>query len=197
MTDTSKIIEPGSWVQIPQLWPGFWRIYRVLTGFYELRWSLDDPKAISKRTIVFCHRLVNNSGKRSFSHQSCEQVLAEPISDAQLANLESKCLSNTALMKPFEKYCSANRSIDLIANLAFGDLSPNEVQEFSLLCERLLSTRIAEGVTFDDALHLVRGTWLQTHKSKSPQMATLQLTCLNHELREGDFVFRKFRTLRF
>ena len=79
----------GDWVRIKALWPGVWRVDRVLSGVRENRWSLNDPIKISDRLTVFCHRLVNDEWKRSFSFQSCDASLVECISDEERERAES------------------------------------------------------------------------------------------------------------
>jgi hypothetical protein len=67
---------------------GFWKVWRVLDGFNELRFSLDAPKLPSSRTLVFSHRLVNNSWKRSFSTECAEASLVKRISTDEESRIE-------------------------------------------------------------------------------------------------------------
>jgi preprotein translocase subunit Sec63 len=59
----------------------------------------------------------------------------------------------------------------------------------------MLATRIDEGVTLDQVLHLMRSRGLDSLTQKNPQQATLQLVSLNHELRGDEFLYRRYRVL--
>lgn len=190
-------IKEGDWVRIPSLWPGIWKVSRTLGGFKEDRWSLDDPLQPSKRTLVFCHRLLNDSWQRSFSHQCCEISLINPLSPPDLKKLGVLLSENPKLVAAFEKYQSATKGIDLVANLGFGGFNKKEIGEFSRICAAMLAERIDTGLTMDDVLRELRERGLDSNMGKLPQQATLQLVSGRHELRGDRFVYRRYRTLGF
>jgi hypothetical protein len=97
----------------------------------------------------------------------------------------------------FDKYQATKKTIDLVANLGFGELSEEEAKEFSRTCTKLLAERIGAGLTMDDVLNLIRESGLDPHRRKFPQQATLQLISTNHELRANRFVYRRYKTLAF
>lgn len=68
----------GDWVHSYSM--GTWRVWRVLSGFNEMRFSLDTPKSVSRCTLIFSSRLVNTSWKRSFSTECAELSLVRRIS---------------------------------------------------------------------------------------------------------------------
>ena len=185
----------GDWVRIPSLWPGIWKISRVLTGFSEDRWSLDEPLKPSERTIVFCDRIVNDSWKRSFSHRSCEASFTRPLSTSEQEKIQTLLASDKRLGTAFEKYQASAKAIDLIANLGFGALLEDEAREFPRICDKLLADCIGVGLTMDDVLGLLQSSWLDSHRGRLPQQMTLQLIAADHEVRQGRFVYRRYRSL--
>lgn len=144
------LIETGDWIRIPQLWPGVWKVYRTLSGFAEERWSLDEPLQPSRRRILFCYRLVNDSRKRSFSHQSCEASFGRALSPEERERVEGLLSSDTKLARAFDKYQTSQKPIDLVANLGFGNFAEGQREEFPQICSRLLRGRIEAGITMDE-----------------------------------------------
>ena len=189
-------IKAGDWVRVPSLWRGVWMVGRVLE-FKEDRWSLDDPLKLSNRTLVFCHRLFNDSWQRSFFHQSCDISLVCSLSAPDLKKVNALLSENAKLLAAFKKYQASAKPIDLVANLGFGGMDEKEVAEFPGICAEMLGERIGAGLTLDDVLHLLRGRGLDSKSHELPKQSTLQLICGGHELREDRFVYRRYRTLKF
>jgi hypothetical protein len=101
------------------------------------------------------------------------------------------------LAAAFDKYQTTKNTIDLVANLGFGELSEKEAKKFPSMCTKLLTEHIGAGLTMDDTLSLIRESGLDSHRHKFPQQATLQLISTNHELRGYRFVYRQYKTLAF
>jgi hypothetical protein len=190
-------IKVGDWVRISELWPGIWLVYRSLSGFKEDRWSLDDPLKPSPKTLLFCHRLLNDSWQRSFSHQSCSSSLVHLLSLPDSKRLQELLQENPKLLAAFEKYKAKTKPIDRVANLRFGEMNEAEKKAFPRACAEMLADRIGAGLTMDEVLRLVQQHGLDSKMNASLQQATLQLTCEGHELRGDRFTFRRFRTLGF
>jgi hypothetical protein len=197
MTEREISIKPGDWVRITPLWPGIWNVYRVLAGFKEDEWSIDEPLKPSKRILVFCHRLVNDSWKRSFAHQSCEVSLVRPADNAEKKRLNALLSSDRKLRKAFEQYQTKQNRIDLVANIGFGGLTKKETANFAKLCDEIFGDRIDAGFTIPQVLGLLREHGLEKNRHELPQQVTLQLTCINHELRSDEFVHKEYRVLPF
>jgi hypothetical protein len=51
-----KWLKIGDWVY--SFRQGIWQVYRILANFYELRYSLTEPKKMSNRILVFSKRLI-------------------------------------------------------------------------------------------------------------------------------------------
>lgn len=191
----NQTVKEGDWVWIKPLWPGVWRVSRVLSGFRENRWSLDDPVKASTRTLIFCYRAFNDSWKRSFSFQSCEISLVQHLADEEQKQLRALFASDTKLKDAFAKYQSTHASIDLVANVSLGVMDDEITSRFPSLCDEMLSSRIAHGVTLDEVLQLLKDRDLEEHIRMIPKQRTLQLISTNHELRGSEFVYRRYRTL--
>ena len=194
---TMASIQTGDWIRIPSLFPGIWQVYRGLRGFTEDRWSLDEELKPSKRYLLFCYRLANDSWQRSFSHQVCEASLAQSVSSDERGKAEQLLSSDKKLARAFEKYRATARPIDLIANLGFGEFDDLEIREFPAKCSGLLAGRIDAGLTMDDVLAILGDGRLSPHRRKLPNQVTLQLVSTGHELRDGRFLYRRFKTLGF
>jgi hypothetical protein len=190
-------IQTGDWIRIPSLWPGVWKVYRILSRFTEDRWSLDEELKPPGRCLLFCHRLVNDSWQRSFFHQCCDASLARALSSDDRKRVEDLLSSNIKVARAFEKYQAAGAPIDLVANLGFGHLTNSELEVFPPTCGRLLADRILEGLTMDEVLGILRDSWLGAHRRMLPNQATLQLISPGHELQGDRFLYRRYRTLGF
>jgi len=190
-------IEPGEWVRMPRLGPGIWKVYRVLSGFKEFRWSLTEPSVTSSRTLVFCRRLVNDSWKRSFTFNCCEASYLIPLDPIDRQKVDSLLASDKKLADAFAKLQATKNSLDLVGNLALGGLNDEAVNHFPDSCNEMLGSRIEEGVTLDEVLGLLQENGLDSHMSKYPTQVTLQLVSINHELRGDEFVHRRYRTLKY
>jgi hypothetical protein len=188
-------LKEKDWVRIPSLWPGIWRVSRVLASFKEDRWSLDEPLRSSERRLVFCYRLFNDSWQRSFSRQSCEISFVRKVSPDDLKRIEKQLSSNQGLVVAFKKYQATAKSIDRVVNLGFGDMADRERENFQQTCNKLLTERISAGLTMDEVLSTLRKNGLEAHRGKLPQQVTLQLISADHELRGDRFVYRRYRTL--
>ena len=158
---------------------------------------MDRPLKNSTRTIVFCHRVVNDSWKRSFAYQCCELSFIRQVDSEEKAHLTKLLASDQKLMAAFEKYRAMHNKIDLIANIALGGLAEKTIAGLPDLCDRMLKNRIDNGVTIRDVLRLLRDHGLYKHMEDIPKQRTLQLSSLNHELRGDEFVFKRYRVLNF
>jgi hypothetical protein len=192
-TTKARIVSVGSWVKIGSLWPGIWRVSRVLSGFNESRWSLKAPITQSRRTLVFCDRIVNDDWKRSFKTQCCEVSLVTLLDADHSDKLASLLSTDLDLAKAFEEYQAKPHPIDLIANISFGGMSAEAIGQLSSACDQALRLRIEAGLTITEVLEALSDRDLLEYQTKIPRSLNLQLTCLDHEVRSNEFVFRKYR----
>jgi len=145
--------------------------------------------------MVFCHRIVNDSWKRSFSHQSCDASLTRTLPASEQEKIETLLAADKRLLTAFGKYQATAKTIDLVANLGFGGLDEGKARGFPNSCDKLLADRIEAGLNMDDVLTLLRSSWLDAHRHRLPQQVTLQLIARGYEVRDGRFVYRRYRSL--
>jgi hypothetical protein len=168
-------------------------VSRALSGFNEIQWDLDATPIRSSRTLLFCDRVVNDKWKRSFATQSCEISYAAPLSSDEVNELESHL--DAGLTESFRKYQSNPHPIHLIANISLGGMPDELVSDLPSMWERILAPRIGPGLTIPEVLKLLAAEDLIRYKSQNPTRGTLQLTCVDHEIKLNEFVFREFRML--
>jgi|SRR5580658_7563842 hypothetical protein len=188
-------IVEGAWIRVKALWPGIWKVSRVISGFNEIQWNLDAAPVRSTRTLIFIDRIVNDKLKRSFRSNCCEVSYASLLNESELEQLETLLASDSALRESFAKYQSTPHPLDLIANISLGAMSDELAGRFPSICDEIFGPCIEQGMTIPEVLPKLAERDLIQYKSKNPARVTLQLTCLDRELRSSDFVFRRYRTL--
>lgn len=190
-----EMVRVGDWVRSYSM--GIWKVGRVLSGFNELRFSLESPKAASPRTLVFSHRLVNTSWKRSFSIECADLSFVQRISREEQARIEETLESNPSLKKAFEKYQAKNSGVDLAVNISLGQLPGSDREKLRAACDIHLGSSAENGMTIDEVLAALRTAGYYDCIGKTPISATVQLISRGHEVRDGDFVLRFNRVLDF
>jgi hypothetical protein len=180
----------GDWVYSCS--PGVWRVYRIVAGFHELRYSLDEPKKLSKRVIVFSNRLVDVAWKPAFRSEFCEAALVRPLSAEDRGRVADLLLANPRLRLAFDTY--EPRPVPLIVNLAMNVPDRARLQDF---CETVLKGEMPDGIPLDRVLQLLTEAGLVERIGKTPFNATLQLVCRDHEVRSNEFILRDWKVLPF
>ena len=188
-------LKVGDWVRSYSM--GIWRVWRVLNGFNELRFSLDAPKRPPSRTLVFAHRLVNNSWKRSFSKECAEASLVSRISPDEESIIQGLLESNTQLKKAFEKYRAENSTLNLVVNVSLGQIPGSDREQLRAACDLHLGGSIENGLTMDEVLAALREAGYYECIGKTPIKATVQLISADHEVRDHEFLLRYKRILNF
>jgi hypothetical protein len=188
-------LKGGDWVRSYSM--GLWRVWRVLSGFNELRFSLDAPKASSSRILVFSNRLVNDSWKRSFATECAESSFVSPVSPDDESKIQELLESNAQLKRAFEKYQAENSSLDLVVNVSLGQIPGSDREQLKAACDLHLSDSIENGLTMDEVLAAIRKAGYYECIGKIPKDATVQLVSVNHEVRDREFVLRYKRILNF
>lgn len=122
--------------------------------------------------------------------------LARLLPANERTRAESLLSSDGPLRKAFENYESKNNSLDSIVNVGFGAFTRESASNFKNICDKMLADRIGEGVTLREMLLLSREHGLEPFRGGTPQEVTLQITSINHELRDGEFVYRRYKLLR-
>lgn len=191
----NESVKVGDWVHSYSM--GIWRIWRLLSGFNELRFSLDAPKNISSRTLVFSSRLVNTSWKRSFSTECAELSLVRRISPDEESRTQELLQSNSSLRNAFEKYQAKNSSLDLVVNVSLGHIPGSDREHLRAACSHLLGDSARNGLTMDEVLFALRDAGYYDCIGKTPIDGTLQLISVGHEVRDREFIMRYSRVLDF
>ena len=180
----------GAWVRSYS--PGVWQIYRVLRGFNELRYSLADRKVRSRQVFIFSKRLLSQKWKRAFGSGCCDSFYVKPLSASDMKRLERLLLADPGLASAFDDYEPA--PVDLIVNLSMNVPDRSQLLSF---CEDVLRSRLRVGLDHDRILALLQDAGLAAFIGKMPINATLQLTCRDHEIGDGEFIFRDCKVLAF
>lgn len=188
-------VKVGDWVRSYSM--GIWKVRRVLSGFNELRFSLDAPKSPSLRTLVFSHRLVNTSWKRSFSLECAEASFVRRISPDEESKIQEVLESNAPLKKAFEKYRAEHCTLDLIVNVSLGQIPGSDRGRLRSACDLHLGASVENGLTMDEVLANLRNAGYYECIGKTPRNATIQLISVDHEVRDNEFVLRYKRVLDF
>ena len=188
-------VKAGDWVRSYSM--GIWRVWRVLSGFNELRFSLDAPKSQSSRTLVFSHRLVNTSWKKSFSRECAEASLVRRISPEEESRIQELLESHTPLKKAFDKYRAENTTLDLVVNLSLGQIPGSDRERLRAACDLHLGASVENGLPMDEVLAALRNAGYYDCIGKTPTNATVQLISVDHEVRDREFLLRYKRVLDF
>jgi hypothetical protein len=191
----SETVNIGDWVHSYSM--GIWRVSRVLSGFNDLRYSLDTPKTASLRTLVFSHRLVNTSWKRSFSVECADLSLVSPVSQDERSKIQEMLESVPGLEKAFEKYQAAHGSPDLVVNIGLGGLPDGDRERLRTACAGHLGVSAEMGMTMDQVLVALKAAGYYCCIGKMPNSATVQLVSKGHEVQDCEFVLRYNRVLDF
>ena len=99
--------------------------------------------------------------------------------------IEDLLARDAALRAAFAQYEAHPKPVDLIVNFAMGRPAP----------AGLLSGKIEAGLTLDDVLRLLYDAGYRDAIGQTPICSTIQLVSPDHELRDGEFVLRRYRVL--
>lgn len=179
----------GDWVKSHS--QGIWRIERIITDFFETRYSMDEPKIKSNRTLCIVKRLVNDKWRRSFSMEVCSSVFINKLSNEEKETLDNFIRSNEKIMKDFEKY---QKNIDLVLNIGFS-FNDEDKLNFDSITNNLFEDN--KGLTSDDILNIIGKSELSKYIFRIPQNKTIQFISNNHEISDSEFIFKEYRILNF
>lgn len=181
----------GDWVRCYS--QGIWRIERIITDYFEIRYSADSEKVRSKRPIFILKRLVNDKWKRSLSIDSCSIECIAKLTTKEKYLLEKFIEENEKTMKDFDKY---KRNTDLVLNLSFSIMDENSL-DFESIARNLFENKINEGLTSDEILNIIFKSELGKYIFENPGDKTLQFISTNYEALNSEFIFREFNVFDF
>lgn len=183
--------EVGDWVKSHS--QGIWRIERIITDFFEIRYSEDSEKVRSKGAIFILKRLVNDKWKRSLSMDSCSIEWLVKLTTEEQDLLDKFIKENEKAMKDFTRY---QRNVDLVLNLSFSVIDKDRIN-FESTVSSLFGNKINEGLTSDEILNIIVKSELEKYIFKNPEDKTVQFISTNHEVLNSEFIFREFNILDF
>lgn len=185
MKGTRHIPQEGSWVHSYS--PGIWQVYRIVRGFFELRYSLEEPRRVSKRVLVQAKRLFDEGWKPAFAAESCDAGFISPLTEEEKSCLLQRCKEDDEICKAFQHYTPPPQ--DFLCNIGVkGEAG------FQKLVGRLRTAfrDIENGITNTDLLRRLADAGIE----QTPLTGlTLQFRCRDHELRDNEFVFRSVEVL--
>ena len=175
----------GDWVKSYS--QGIWRVERVIDNFFEMRYSFDEPKVKSKRTLYHSKRLVNDKWKRSFAMEGCSSEFINKLTNEEVEALNRFIADNEKTMKEFERY---QRNLDLVLNLGFSFYDQDKLN-FDSIADRLFEGK--NGLTSDDIIRIIRESQLSKYFNRTPQNKTIQFISINTEIRNSEYIFKEYR----
>jgi len=186
MRDRNVTVSVGDWVEAYS--PGISQVIHIMNDFYELRFNLEQRKRRGKRAIVFVKRLVDKNWRKAFKVESCSPDVVRPLGEEERYQLEEYKLSNAQIVAEFDaiKVKLPDLAMGLRLRLTDAKDMP-KVREAALL----LFAGIDAGYTNDEILHRIKDSPLAKFVSDVAINAQINFHGLGHELRDGEFVFRK------
>jgi hypothetical protein len=178
-------LSAGDWVESYS--PGVWQVVRVLQDFFELRFHPDEPKRVSRRRLVLSKRLVDDKWRKAFKAEMAEAAVVHPLGDDQRARLAEYAKASPETLAEFEAFHP--EMPDHIASLRLNVPQPVEVEGLRSAVTQVF-TGIEEGLTNDEVLDRLTRSPLAGHLSDGLSNVTVRFLCRQHEVRDGQFVFR-------
>jgi hypothetical protein len=183
----AKFPEVGEWVEAYA--PGIWRVVSVLSGFFKLRDSLQEPKKIDKAVRVFAKRLVDDKWRKSFRIEMCDSGLVHGLSNQQQAKLTAYINDNPNVTAEFEAYKPELPGFGTAVGFNLSHM-PDFAERLALI--DTVFAGVDRGLTKDDILERIATSSLALCTSSAPKNTTVLFGNIGHELRNGDFVFRSY-----
>ncbi|MTI41086.1 hypothetical protein [Fulvivirga lutimaris] len=171
----------GDWVKSYS--KGIWQIYRI----ERVKYSFPNK---NESTTIYSKRLLNEKGKRSFSCESCNQMLVFPISKYDEIFLKKFIEENPKVISEFNKY---HRPIDSIMNLSLFAKDSETRSEI----ERLASDKfqnISTGLT-DSEISEIWDEHFLMYKDSTIRNLTIQFISADSKTENNKIIYSKLRIL--
>src|SRR5262249_30528227 len=104
--------------------------------------------------------------------------------------------TNTPLKKAFDKYRAENSTLDLVVNVSLGQIPGSDRERLRAACDLHLGAS-GNGLTMDEVLPALRNAGYYDCIGKTPTNGTVQLTSVDHQVRDHEFLLRYKRVLDF
>jgi len=173
-------LKEGDWVTSYS--QGIWQIYRIIA-----RDGSDNPAWFQHKggVTVFSKRFLSNSFRRSFTQECCNSLFVEKLDAATERKLKRFIKENEKLYQVFVDY--SPKAVHLIYNARFGIPAGKTKDEIESLIPK-------KKVRKDEINLLLQRLGLDTNDQIS---WTAQFVSHDHERKDGHFVFRFNRILKF
>ncbi len=173
-------LKVGDWVTSYSC--GIWQVYRII------HYNDIDPVTAARitRTAVFSKRFVNNSFKKSFSEECCEQVLVKPLGKDITLKLDEYIRANKEIYDKFRAH--SPREIDAVYNARIGipgTMKPGDVMK---------KISREKAFTIKEIIPYLNGLGFNTDEMPS---WTVQFVSRNHELVDDWLAYRFEKILEY
>jgi len=181
----------GDWVK--SYTPGIWQVFRVIQNEPRLRYSLNERKRGNRRPVIFCKRLVDECWKASFTGEICDPAVVQVLSSVDRARLDDFLSKNPDILDKFSVY--EPRDLDSAMDLLLivpDSIGKNGIQS---IANEVFADIEEEGLSNDEILERIDTSQLRDYVSPRVINAILRFLCKEHEIRDGEYVFRKVQVI--
>lgn len=189
----SSGIKVGDWNQTDYT-PGVWRVFRMESGFIDARLPAGSPETKSAKTLVFAHRIVGSTWKKSFKDDCFELSLVHHLPAEEADRLSDLLREDLSLAEALKTYVPT--SIDLVGNISYGRIEGGTAA-LRAEAERLIGTDIVAGLSFSDILARMAISPVEALRGKNPRTASLQIVSPEHLRRRDEWIYTSFNVLDF
>ena len=191
MASQTTPLTVGDWVHSYS--PGVWQIFRILEGVQKTRFTLNERKKMHRQPIIFCKRFLDDSWSPSFTAETCDPAVVQPLSGDERAKVEEFITKNPDVASQFYAYeprdldCAMGLMLSLPPGVGKADLESMVKEAFADIGEK--------GLTNDEVLQRLAASSLGGYVSQRMINATLRFICKDHELRGNEYVFREAQVI--
>lgn len=147
---------------------------------------------MDRRRLVFSKRFLDASWTPAFRNELAVAEFVHALSDDSRSRLEQYIVQNPQAVREFEAF--RPKAIDFAMDLPLnvpGSVSKEDVEGVM----HNTFADIGEGLTNDAVLRRIAESDLAGLAPKTIRNATLRFVCQDHELRDGEYVFREVQLL--
>jgi len=185
-------VNVGDWVEVHS--PGIWQVFRVVKGFSEFRYHLQDRKRVSRRVFVLVKRLFDENWKTSFAWEVSEISAVTPLRGETLGRALAQLEAEPRLLPEFAAF--EPKDIGFMMSIRFNFPAPVDWDDLGRMVSKVFAGLESEGCNNDDILGRIAGSDLRRFRADGMSNAMIRFFCRDWELRDGEFVFRAVDLLR-
>lgn len=192
MRNRNVTVSVGDWVEAYS--PGISQVIHIMSDFYELRFSLEQQKRKGRRAIVFVKRMVDDNWRKAFKVEGCSPDVVRPLIAEEREQLEKYTASHPEIVAEFDAMRPKLPDHGMGFRLRLPD--PSDLPKAR---ETALNSfaGIENGYTNDEVLYRMKESPLAQYLSDIAVNAQILFHGQEHEVRNGEFVFREVDVQRF